>query len=135
MNTTERELILKDEVYTIVSAAMEVSNILGAGFFEAVYQEALELELGLRGVPFMSQLPVQINYKGYVLSKEYVPDLICFDQIIVELKAIKQLTSLEEAQLLNYLKATGKTVGVLLNFGTPKLEWKRMVFTHPSIRG
>jgi len=108
MNAHEHELILKDEVYTIVSAAMEVSNILGAGFLEAVYQEALELELGLRGVPFMSQLPVQINYKGHVLSKEYV----------------------EEAQLLNYLKATGKTVGVLLNFGTPRLEWKRMVFTH-----
>lgn len=135
MNAHEHELILKDEVYAIVSAAMEVSNILGAGFLEAVYQEALELELGLRGVPFMSQLPVQINYKGHVLSKEYVPDLICFDQVIVELKALKQLTSLEEAQLLNYLKATGKTVGVLLNFGTPKLEWKRMVFTHPSIRG
>ena len=135
MNTNEREIILKDEVYAIVGAALEVSNELGAGFLEAVYQEALELELGMRKVPYKAQVPIRITYKGHVLSKEYVPDLICFDQVIVEIKALKQLTSMEEAQLLNYLKATGKPVGVLLNFGTPKLEWKRMAFTHPQIKG
>jgi len=134
MNTNKGEIILKDEVYTIVSAALEVSNELGAGFLEGVYQEALELELTMRGVPFQAQVPVQIAYKGHVLLKEYVPDLICFEQVIVEIKALKQLTSVEEAQLLNYLKATGKPVGVLLNFGSPKLEWKRMVLTHPHSR-
>jgi GxxExxY protein len=133
MNANKRELILKDEVYSIVSAAMEVSNELGSGFLEAVYQEALELELSFRGVPYKAQVPIQIAYRGHVLSKEYVPDLICFDQVIVEIKALKQLTTIEEAQLLNYLKATGKPVGVLLNFGSPKLEWKRMVLTQPPI--
>ena len=134
MNTNEREMILKDEVYAIVSAAMEVSNVLGAGFVQAVYQEALDLELNMRGVPYQAQVPLQIAYKGHILSKEYVPDFICFDQIIVEIKALKHLTTIEEAQLLNYLKATRRPVGLLLNFGSPKLEWKRMVLTHPSIR-
>jgi GxxExxY protein len=135
MNTNEREIILKDEVYAIVGAAMEVSNELGTGFLEAVYQEALELELSMRGVPYKAQVPIQIAYKGHVLSKEYIPDFICFEQVIVEIKALKQLTSIEEAQLLNYLKATGKPIGILLNFGCPKLEWKRMVLTHPQIKG
>jgi GxxExxY protein len=133
MNTNKRELILMDEVYSIVGAAMEVSNELGAGFLEAVYQEAMVLELQERKIPFVAQNPIRISYKGRKLCKEYVPDLICFEQVIVEIKAIKQLTSNEEAQLLNYLKATKKTVGLLLNFGSPKLEWKRMVFTHPDI--
>jgi len=134
MNANERELILKDEVYAVVGAAMEVSDELGAGFLEAVYQEAMEIELGDRRIPFTAQTPIKISFKGRILAKEYIPDLVCFDQVIVEIKAIKQLTSIEEAQLLNYLKATGKRVGVLLNFGSPKLEWKRMIFTHPSIR-
>ncbi len=133
MNANERELILKDEVYAIVGAAMEVSNELGAGFLEAVYQEALEIELRERQIPFLAQVPIEISYKGRKLAKEYIPDFLCFDKVIVEIKAIKQLTSVEEAQLLNYLKATGKPVGVLLNFGATKLEWKRMVFTRATI--
>jgi GxxExxY protein len=133
MNANERELLLGDEVYAIVGAAMEVSNVLGCGFLEAVYQEALELELGERMIPFARQVEIGITYKGKELAKKYVPDLICFGQVIVEIKAVKQLTSVEDAQLLNYLKATGRPVGVLLNFGTPKLEWKRMALTHPHI--
>jgi len=129
MNANERELILKDEVYAIVGAAMEVSNELGSGFLEAVYQEALGIEFAERGIPYSAQVPVEICYKGRKLEKEYIPDFICHEQIIVEIKALKQLTSNEEAQLLNYLKATGKPVGVLLNFGSPKLEWKRMAMT------
>ena len=129
MSLDSRELILKDEVYAVVGAAMEVSNELGAGFLEAVYQEALGIELVERQVPFVQQEPIGICYKGRRLLKEYIPDFVCFDQLIVEIKALKQLTSVEDAQLLNYLKATGKPVGVLLNFGTPKLEWKRMAFT------
>lgn len=134
MNANPRELILGDEVYAIVGAAMEVSNVLGCGFLEAVYQEALEMELGERQIPFVRQVEIGITYKGKELTKKYVPDLICFGQVIVEVKALKQLTSVEDAQLLNYLKATGKPVGVLLNFGTSKLEWKRMALTHSHIR-
>jgi len=103
MNKNQRKIIFKDEVYAIIGAAMEVPNELRSGFLEAVYQEAMELELRLRGVPYMAQVPIRVVYKGHVLSKEFVPDLICFDQIIVELEAIKQLTSVEDAQPLNYL--------------------------------
>ena len=113
---------------------MEVSNELGAGFLEAVYQEALGIELKSRALPFVAQPTVKIAYKGRILAKEYIPDFICYEQIIVEIKAIKELTTIEQAQLLNYLKATGKPVGLLLNFGAPKLEWKRMVLTQPDIR-
>lgn len=135
MNADGRELLLKNEVYAIVGAAMEVSNELGSGFLEAVYQEALELELDARGISFAAQVPIRIAYKGTRLSREYIPDLICFDQVIVEIKALKRLTTVEEAQLLNYLKATGMPVGLLLNFGPPRLEWKRMVRTRPAIGG
>ena len=134
MNTNAHELILKEEVYKIVGAAMEVSNELGAGFLEAVYQEALGIELKSRALPFVAQPTITIAYKGRILTKEYVPDFVCYDQIIVEIKAIKELTTIEQAQLLNYLKATGKPVGLLLNFGAPKLEWKRMVLNQPDIR-
>ncbi|MFO7973552.1 MAG: GxxExxY protein [Candidatus Hydrogenedentota bacterium] len=134
MNTNQRELILKDEVYAIVGAAMEVSNELGSGFLEAVYQEALGCEFEARKIPFAAQPTVEIAYKGRTLTKEYIPDFLCFDQVIVEIKAVKELGVVEQAQLLNYLKATGKPVGVLLNFGGVKLEWKRMALTHSSIR-
>jgi GxxExxY protein len=131
MHANTRELILKEEVYRIVGAAMEVSNVLGAGFLEAVYQEALGIELKSRALPFVAQPTIKIAYKGHILAKEYIPDFICYDQIVVEIKAIKTLTTIEQAQLLNYLKATKKPVGLLLNFGAPKLEWKRMVLTQP----
>jgi len=134
MYTNERELILKDEVYAIVGAAMEVSNELGSGFLEAVYQEAMEIELEEQDIPFVAQVPIEIAYKGRRLAKEYFPDIICYDQVIVELKAMKELTSNEDAQLLNYLKATEKPVGVLLNFGSPKLEWKRMAYTISRVK-
>lgn len=123
------ELILKDEVYAVVGAAIEVHRVLGSGFLEPVYQEAMEIEATTRGLPFVSQKVLKIHYKEYVLNKEYIPDLIYFDQIIVELKALDRLSGKEESQLLNYLKATGMKVGVLINFGShPKLEWKRLVF-------
>jgi GxxExxY protein len=134
MNGSGRKLLLKEEVFAIVGAAMEVSNELGAGFLEAVYQEALGIELHSRRIPVVAQPRIQITYKGQLLAKEYVPDFICYDQVIVELKAIKALTTIEEAQLLNYLKATGTCVGLLLNFGTPRLEWKRMAFSQAAVR-
>jgi GxxExxY protein len=122
------ELLLKDEVYAIVGAAMEVYNVLGSGFLEAVYQEAMEIELAANGMSFEPQKPLVICYKGRQLKKEYVADLVCAGPVIVELKAIEKLTAKEEAQLLNYMNATGIRVGVLINFGCHgKLEWKRMV--------
>ncbi len=122
------ELLLKDEVYAIVGAAMEAHNQLGTGFLEAVYHEALEIEERLRDIPYESYKRLKISYKGHVLDKEYEADQICFEQVIVELKAIDRLTSREDAQLLNYLKATGLRVGLLINFGSgAKLEWKRLV--------
>ena len=123
------ELIYKEEVFAMIGAAMEVHNTLGSGFLEPVYQEAMEIESTARGLPFVSQKVLQIRYKERILKKEYVADLIFFDQIIVELKALDRLSGREEAQLLNYLKATGMKVGVLINFGShPKLEWKRLVY-------
>ena len=123
------ELILKEEVYAIVGVAMDVHTTLGSGFLEPVYQEVMEIESTSRGLPFVSQKVLQIRYKDHVLKKEYIADLIYFDQVIVELKALDRLSGREESQLLNYLKATGMKVGVLINFGShPKLEWKRLVF-------
>ncbi len=119
---------MKDEVYAIVGAAMEVHSALGAGFLEAVYQEAMEIELELNHVPFVSQPQLVIMYKGRQLKKQYVADFVCYRAVIVELKAIDKLGTREEAQLINQLKATGFRVGLLINFGNPsKLEWKRMV--------
>jgi GxxExxY protein len=124
----EMELIFKDEVYAIMGAAMEVHKELGSGFLEAVYQEALEIEFSNRKIPFESQRNLRINYKDRVLEKVYIADFICFEQILVELKAQGYLTGKEEAQVLNYLKATGLKLGVVINFGSsPKLEWKRLV--------
>ena len=129
MNVNEQELILKDEVYHIVGAAMEVSNQLGCGFLEPVYQEALEIEFNKRQIPHMSQKRIQVSYKGKILNKEYIADFLCYDRIIVEIKAIKSITEIEEAQILNYLKATNLPLGLIVNFGAPQLEWKRYVNT------
>jgi GxxExxY protein len=120
------ELLCKEEVYALVGAALEVHRVLGPGFLEAVYQEALELELQSRGLAFEAQAPLSIRYKSHILQKGYMADLCCYGKIIVELKALDKLSGKEEAQLLNYLKATGLRVGLLINFGSlGKLEWKR----------
>jgi len=121
------KLLYKDETYAIIGAAMEVHKQLGAGFLEAVYQETLALEFGLRNLPFVEQRPVEIVYKGQTLHQRYIPDFVVYEHIIVEIKAIKQIGPNEEAQLLNYLKATGLRVGLLLNFGAPSLEWDRKI--------
>ena len=124
------ELIYKDEVYDIIGAAMEVCNRLGPGFLEPVYQEALAIEMTHRAIPLKEQAEIKIIYHGQPLKKTYIADYLCYDKIIVEIKAISSLTSREEAQTINYLKATEHRVGVLINFGAhPSLEWKRIVFT------
>ena len=116
------------KTYAIIGAAMEVHKELGNGFLEAVYQEALEREFLEQEIPFKSQPTVQIAYKGRPLSKKYQPDFICFDEVLVEIKALSNLTGMEESQIINYLKATGLQVGLLLNFGSKSLEHKRFVY-------
>lgn len=124
------ELLYKDEVYAIIGAAMDVYNQLGPGFGEAIYQEALEIEVENRKIPNNPQQDIFIFYKGQRLKNFFTPDLICYEKIVVEIKALDRLTSREESQLLNYLKATSMPVGLLINFGSENdLEWKRMVLT------
>lgn len=124
------QILYKDEVYAIVGAAMEVYNDLGPGFLEAVYQEALEIEMETRGVPFKSQQELNIFYKGRKLKKTYTPDLFCYDKIVVDLKALERLTPVEFAKMKNYLKGTKFELGVLLNFGNAtQLETKRIILS------
>jgi len=109
---------------------MEVHRELGSGFLEAVYQEALGKEFEIQEIPFEPQPLVEIYFKGKPLDKKYQPDYLCFDSVIVEIKAIAGITGKEEAQLINYLKATKLEVGLLINFGSRSLEYKRLVYTH-----
>jgi GxxExxY protein len=127
------ELLFKNEVYAIVGAAMEVHRENGFGFSEPVYQECLEIELASRKISFVPQKEMPIFYKGKQIKKTYVADLISYDKIVIELKALDKLTAREEAQVINYLKVSGLEVGVLINFGAPSLEWKRIVLTNHSI--
>ncbi len=124
-----QELLFKDEVYAIIGAAIEVHTALGPGFLEAVYHEAMEIELSLRGIPFITKELLRIKFKNRYLKKKYEADFISYDEILVEIKAQNKLTSIDEAQILNYLKASGLRVGVLINFGSyRKLEWKRYIY-------
>jgi GxxExxY protein len=129
------ELLCKHEVYQVAGAALEVYNTLGAGFLEAVYQEAMEVELRSRGIPFESQKEFIIAYKGQYLEKTYTADLVAFGKVVVELKALDALSGKEQSQVINYLKASGIEVGLLLNFGNPqKLDWQRLVFSKRQSR-
>src|SRR5262245_1035556 len=115
--------------YSIIGAAMEVHRLLGCGFVESVYQKALEIELESRSIPFRSQEEVRVYYKGCPLDAYYKPDLICFNEVVVELKALGRLSSVEESQIINYLKVTGLQTGLLLNFGTRSLEKRRFILS------
>jgi len=121
------DLLYKSNTYEIIGAAMDVHKELGNGFLEAVYHEAFCIELLARNVPFKSQEPLKISYKGSMLSKFYIADFICFNKIIIELKALSSLSSEHEAQILNYLKATGYKLGLLINFGERSLVVKRII--------
>ena len=121
-------LLYREEVFAIIGAAMEVHTELGNGFLEPVYQESLEIELALRKIPFDAQQRLQLFYKEFELKKEYIPDFVCYDKIIVEIKALDKLTNIEIAQLINYLHATKLRVCLLINFGSQgKLEWQRFI--------
>jgi GxxExxY protein len=113
--------------FAIIGAAMEVHLHLGCGFAEPIYQDALEIELRLRGIPFHRENEVKVFYKQEELRNKYKPDFICFSEVIVELKALTVLSGTEEFQVMSYLKATGFKVGLLLNFGNPSLEFQRYV--------
>ncbi len=122
------KLLFERESFELRGAVYEVYQELGCGFLESVYQEALEYELDIRRVPFVAQPELQIYYKGSMLNQKYVPDLICFNSIIVELKAVKELLPEHTAQLHNYLKATGLRLGFLVNFDShPKVEITRII--------
>ena len=124
MNTDGKD----SRTQAIIGAAIEVHNQLGRGFLEAVYQEALAIELGVRGIPFRQGVELEIRYKGQVLRCRYIADLLCFGDIIVELKAISTLSGADKAQVLNYLRAAGLRLGLLINFGASRLEVRRLVF-------
>jgi len=121
------EIIYKDESYEIMGACFEVYKEMGCGFLEPVYQECLELELQHRAIPFLAQRELMLNYKGQTLEQKYKPDFLCHEKIIIEIKAVKDLSDEHRAQVHNYLKATGLRLGLLINFGHyPKIEYERI---------
>jgi GxxExxY protein len=128
MKDTKRD----PQIYSIIGAAMEVHSQLGSGFLEAVYQEALDLELEQRKIPFKGEVQLRITYKSEQLESNYRADFICFDSVIVELKALSGLSGVEEAQVINYLKASGFQVALLINFGAVKLEYKSLIYSHKN---
>jgi GxxExxY protein len=122
------ELLFKEESYKIVGACFEIYREKGCGFLESVYQECMEIELRLEGIPFVPQKPLALEYKGCPLRSKFVPDFICHDKIVVELKAASELTDEHRAQVQNYLKATGLKLGLLVNFGHyPKAQVERII--------
>ena len=122
------ELLFAEESYQIRGAIFEVYREMGCGFLEAVYQECLEREFAKQGVPFVAQQELVLHYKGDRLEQTYKPDFICFDKIIIEIKAVKELADQHRAQMHNYLKASGLKLGLLVNFGHhPKAEIERII--------
>jgi GxxExxY protein len=124
-NLTEND----PRTYSIIGAAMEVHRQLGCGFLEPVYQEALALEFVQRQIPFLNEVKLPLVYKNKPLESKYCADFICYRSIVVELKALSRMGRTEEAQIINYLKATGHQVGLLINFGARSLEHRRFVLS------
>ena len=116
------ELLYKDESYRIIGACFEVYKDKGNGFVEPVYQECLEMEFGLQGVPFSAQAALRLTYKGQELKQRYIPNFMCYEKIIVELKAVDELAPIHQAQVISYLKATGRRLALLINFNVPVLR-------------
>jgi GxxExxY protein len=124
------DLILKEECYQIIGSCMRVHSDKGNGFLEAVYQECLEIDFELEEIPFISQAPLGLEYRGRELKQRYKPDFFVFDKVILEIKAVSKLTDEHRSQVLNYLAATGYELGLLVNFGAyGQLEWQRIANT------
>jgi len=120
------KVLYAEEVYAIQGAVFDVYRTMGAGFLESVYQECLALEFSARRIPFRALEPLRLEYKGYPLRQTYTPDFVCFDRIIVEIKALRALAPEHQAQTINYLKASSLRLGLLVNFGsTPKVQIER----------
>lgn len=128
MNANGRELILRDEVYSIISRALEIINGLGNGLHEKPYENSLVVEFQHRGIPFIQQPKFPVMWRN-VLVGQFIPDLIAYEKIIVETKTIDYISPLERGQMLNYLRITGLPVGLIINFKKPKLEWERIVLS------
>lgn len=128
MNANERELLLKNEVFEIVSCAMEISNGLGHGLLEKNYENALAIEFDFRKIPFNQQPRFSVHWRSRKIG-EFIPDLIAHDQIIVETKTIERITDHERGQVLNYLRITELPVAIILNFKKARLEWERIALT------
>ena len=127
--------MFEDEGYKLMGAAFEVYNQLGYGMAEEIYQQSLEIELEMRGIPFLSKCQLQMFYKDRIMNTVYVPDLMVFGAIVVELKAVSELTEDHEAQLFNYMRIARKQVGYLINYGRKgQLQWKRFILSdlHPQ---
>jgi len=123
-----------EQTYAIIGAAMEVHRELGHGFLEAVYQSALSLEFQDRGIPFQAEVPLTVNYKGRKLSCAYRADFLCFEEVVVETKAISQLSAADYSQVINELKATRFDRGLLINFGAPSLQYQRFAMSEINLR-
>jgi GxxExxY protein len=122
------EIVYNEESYRVMGVCFEVYREMGCGFLEPVYQECLELEFQLQGLPFKPQAELMLSYKGRPLKQRYFPDFLLFDKIVLEIKAVKELAKEHHAQVHNYLKATGYRLGLLVNFGSyPKVESHRIV--------
>ena len=131
MSTDYRDEDSRDpQTYAIIGAAMAVHSELGSGFLERVYQEALAIDFEERKIPFVTESPLAIRYRDRELEVTYRADFICYDEAVVELKALSDLTDAHLNQVIHYLKATGLSRGLLLNFGARKLEYRRVVYTH-----
>lgn len=129
------EIVYKEEAYKIVGACFEVYKTKGCGFTEPLFQECLQIELGLQGIPFVAQRQLQLEYKGSPLTQFFKPDFICYEKFIIEIKALERLANVHRAQTLNYLNATGYELALLVNFGGfPKLDYERIVNTGGKAR-
>ncbi|MCY2687813.1 GxxExxY protein [Salinimicrobium sp. TH3] len=126
-------LLFEQETYKIIGACMEVHKKMGSGFLESVYQEVLAKEFRKEEIPFEDQKKLNLHYEGEKLNKYFIADFVCYDKIILEIKSVSFLNKNLESQVINYLKATNKEIGLLINFGEKSLKWKRFINSKPSV--